>query len=137
MSRKRTWEILDTFWELAQPLIPTDPRVANRTYQRQQGGGRKPKYSNRLYFSAMVYVLRNGIIWNALPREKFGWMSSSALHDKFQQWSIDCLITKIWQRGLAEYEELQGIAWTWQASDSTSIEAPLARKSTGPNPTDQ
>ena len=69
MSRKRTWEILDTFWELAQPLIPTDPRVANRTYQRQQGGGRKPKCSNRLNFSAMVYVLRTGIIWNALPRE--------------------------------------------------------------------
>ena len=32
MSRKRTWEILDTFWELAQPLIPIDPRVANKTY---------------------------------------------------------------------------------------------------------
>ena len=64
-------------------------------------------------------------------------MSSPALHDKFQQWSIDCLITKIWQRGLAEYEELQGIAWTWQAADSASIKAPLARESTGPNPTDR
>ena len=54
MSRKRTWEILDAFWELAQPLIPTDPRVANKTYQSQRGGGRKPKYSNTPYFSAMV-----------------------------------------------------------------------------------
>ena len=42
-----------------------------------------------------------------------------------------------WQRGLAEYDELQGIAWTWQAADSASIEAPLARESTGPNPTDR
>ena len=81
MSRKKTWEISDAFWELVQPLIPTDPRVDNKTYQRQRGGGRKPKYSNRLYFSAIVYVLRTGIIWNALPREKFGWLSSSALHD--------------------------------------------------------
>ena len=120
-----------------QPLIPTNPRVAHKTYQRQQGGGRKPKYSNHLYFSAMVYVLRNGIIWNALPREKFGAMSSSALHDKFQQWSIAGVFTKIWQRGLVEYDELQGIAWTWQAADSASIEAPLARKSSGPNPTDR
>ena len=134
MSRKKTWEISDAFWELGQPLIPTDPRVANKTYQRQRGGGRKPKYSNRLYFSAIVYVLRTGIIWNALPREKFGGMSSSALHDKFQQWSIAGVFTKIWQRGLAEYDELQGIAWTWQAADSASIEAPLARESTGPNP---
>ena len=133
MSRKKTWEISDAFWELVQPLIPTDPRVANKTYQRQRGGGRKPKYSNRLYFSAIVYVLRTGIIWNALPREKFGGMSSSALHDKFQQWSIAGVFTKIWQQGLAEYDELQGIAWTWQAADSASIEAPLARESTGLN----
>ena len=137
MSRKKTWEISDAFWELVQPLIPTDPRVAYKTYQRQRGGGRKPKYSNRLYFSAIVYVLRTGIISNALPREKFGGMSSSALHDKFQQWSIAGVLTKIWQRGLAEYDELQGIAWTWQAADSASIEAPLARESTGPNPTDR
>ena len=124
MSRKKTWEVSDAFWELVQPLIPTNPRVSNKTYQRQRGGGRKPKYSNRLYFSAMVYVLRTGIIWNALPREKFGGLSSSALHDKFQQWSVAGVFTKIWQRGLAEYDELQGISWAWQAADSVSIEAP-------------
>ena len=95
MSRKKTWEISDAFWELGQPLIPTDPRVANKIYQRQRRGGRKPKYSNRLYFSAIVYVLRTGIIWTALPREKFVGMSSSALHDKFQQWSIAGVLTKL------------------------------------------
>ena len=134
MSRKKTWDISDAFWELVQPLIPTDPRVSNKTYQGQRGGGRKPKYSNRLYFSAMVYVLRTGIIWNTLPREKFGGLSSSALHDKFQQWSMAGVFTKIWQRGLAEYDERQGISWAWQAADSASIEAPLARESAGPNP---
>ena len=46
MLRKKTWEISDAFWELVQPLIPTDPRVAKKTYQRKRGGGRKPKYSN-------------------------------------------------------------------------------------------
>jgi len=35
MSRKKTWDISDAFWELVEPLIPTDPRVANKTYQRQ------------------------------------------------------------------------------------------------------
>ena len=116
------------FWELVQPLISTDPRVANKTYQHQLAGGRKLKYSNRLHFSAMVYVLRTGIIWNALPHEKFGEMSSSALHEKFQQWSIAGVINKIWRRGLAEYYELQWIAWTWQAAACVSIEAPLARR---------
>ena len=137
MSIKKTWDISDAFWELVQPLIPTDSRVANKTYQGQRGGGRKPKYSNRLYFSAMVYVLRTGIIWNTLPREKFGGMSSSALHDKFQQWSVAGVFTKIWQRGLAEYDELQGISWAWQAADSVSIEAPLARESADRDLTDR
>ena len=41
MSRKKTWEISDAFWELVEPLIPTDPRVANKTYQRQRGGGQE------------------------------------------------------------------------------------------------
>ena len=85
----------------------------------------------------MVYVLRTGISWIALPREKFGGLSSSALHDKFQQWSVAGVFTKIWQRGLAEYDELQGISWAWQAADSASIEAPLARESAGPTPTDR
>jgi len=47
------------------------------------------------------------------------------------------VFTKIWQRDLTEYDELQWIAWTWQAADSASIEAPLARESTVPNPTDR
>ena len=111
-----------------QPLIFTDLIVANKTYQRQRWGGRKTKYSNRLYFSAMVYVLRTGITWNALPHEKFGEMISSALHEKFQQWIIAGVINKIWRRGLAEYYELQWITWTWQAADCVSIEAPLARR---------
>ena len=47
------------------------------------------------------------------------------------------MFTKIWQRDLTEYDELQWIAWTWQAADSASIEAPLARESTVPNPKDR
>ncbi len=47
------------------------------------------------------------------------------------------MFTKIWQRDLTEYDELRRIAWTWQAADSASIEAPLARESTVPNPKDR
>ena len=61
-----------------------------------------------------------------MPRENDGGMSFSALHDKFQQWSIAGELTKILQRGLAGYNELQEVAWTWQAADSASIEEPLA-----------
>jgi transposase len=101
------------------------------------GGGRKAKYSDRLYFSAIVHVLRTGIIWNALPREKFGGLGSSALHARFQQWARAGLFEALWRKGLAEYDEMEGIQWAWQSADGTPVEASLAQESVGPNPTDR
>ena len=108
MARTRTWEISDEFWKLVEPLIPTSLRTADKTYKRRPGAGRKPKYSNRTYFAAMVYILRTGTIWNALPREKFGGLGSSALHHKFQQWTRAGLFRELWRKGLAEYDEIGG-----------------------------
>ena len=56
MARTRTWEISDEFWKLVEPLIPTSLRTADKTYKRRPGAGRKPKYSNRTYFAAIVYI---------------------------------------------------------------------------------
>lgn len=138
MARIKTWEVSDEFWNLVEPLIPTDPRAAEeKTYMRKPGGGRKRKYSDRLYFAAIVYVLRTGIIWNALPREKFEGVGSAMVHRKFQQWARAGVFRKIWRRGLAEYDTLEGIAWLWEAADGSNIEAPLAQESIGPNPTDR
>ena len=132
MARVKTWEISDAFWELVKPLIPTSPRVDEQEYRRKPGGGRKRKYSDRLYFTAIVYVLRTGIIWNALPREKFEGLGSAAVHRKFQQWASAGVFENIWRRGLVEYDELEGIAWLWQAADGSNIEASLAQESIGP-----
>ena len=85
----------------------------------------------------MVYILRTGTIRNALPREKFGGLGSSALHHKFQQWTRAGFFRELWRKGLAEYDEMEGIARHWQSADGTNIEAPLARESVGPNPTDR
>ena len=137
MARTRTWEISDEFWSFVEPLIPETLRDPKITYRRKPGGGRKPSYSNRLFFSAIVYVLRTGIIWNALPREKFEGVSSAMVHRKFQQWARAGLFTKLWRRGLAEYDDMEGIAWLWQSADGALIEAPLAQESVGPNPTDR
>lgn len=73
MSRKKTWEISDGLWALVEPCLPTraQQRLEGKQYKRKVGGGRKAHYAPRVYFSAIVYVLRTGIQWNALPREKF------------------------------------------------------------------
>jgi transposase len=137
MARIKTWEISDEFWSLVEPLIPQSPRVEQKSYVRKPGGGRKRKYSDRLYFAAIVYVLRTGIIWNALPREKFEGLGSAAVHRKFQQWATAGVFYKLWRRGLAEYDEMAGVAWLWEAAGGSNIEAPLAKESVGPNPIDR
>ncbi|MDR0736723.1 MAG: transposase [Zoogloeaceae bacterium] len=136
MKRTRVWEISDEFWALVEPLLPTR-RDAERSYKRKPGGGKKAKYSDRLYFAGMVYVLRTGIIWNAFPREKFEGLGSSALHARFRQWAKAGLFAAIWKKGLAEYDEMEGIAWEWQSGDGANVEAPLAKESVGQNPADR
>lgn len=137
MARIQTWEISDEFWNLVEPLIPEETRIAGKTYNRKPGGGRKRKYTDRLFFAAIVYVLRTGIIWNALPREKFEGVGSAMVHRKFQQWARAKFFERLWKSSLAEYDEMEGIAWEWQAADGSQIEAPLAQESVGPNPTDR
>lgn len=44
---------------------------------------------------------------------------------------------KLWAMGLAEYDEMEGIAWRWQSIDGAMMKAPLAQESVGPNPTDR
>lgn len=46
-------------------------------------------------------------------------------------------LKKLWRTGLAEYDELEGIAWEWQSAEGSASKVPLARESVGPNPTDR
>jgi transposase len=134
MQRTNTWEISDAFWALVEPLIPCRERDPNKIYTRKPGGGRKPA-APRSIFTAILYVLRNGMIWNALPKEKFG-VCSSTVHRAFLQWCDAGFFLALWRAGLAEFDEMEGIAWTWQSAGGCMVKAPLAIESVGKNPTD-
>ena len=130
-----SWEVSAAFWERVEPLVPQrTPRAARRKFVRKPGGGRKPKEA-RVVFAAIVYVLRTGCQWKALPSERFG--SASAIHKRFLEWEKAGFFVALWQAGLAEYDEMEGIAWRWQSIDGTMFKAPLAQESVGPNPTDR
>jgi putative transposase len=90
--------------------------------------------NDRRAFEAIVYVLRTGIQWNALPRE-LG--ASSTVHDRFQEWEQAGVFKTLWQAGLHVYDELEGIQWEWQAADGAMTKAPLGKAATGANPTDR
>ena len=124
----------DEFWRRVEALIPLRQRLADQNYTRVAGGGRKPK-DPRLVFEALVYVLRTGCQWKALPAERFG--SASAIHARFLEWEKAGVFENLWRLDLAQYDEMEGIAWRWQIIDGAMMKAPMAQQSVGPNPTDR
>ncbi len=135
MPTVQSWEVSDALWSRVEPLLPQrDPRAQRRRkFRRRPGGGRKP-IAPRDIFAAIVYVLRTGCQWKALPKS-FG--SASAVHHYFQQWRQEGFFVRLWRAGLAEYDEMEGIAWEWQSLDGTQGKAPLAQEAVGNNPTDR
>ena len=133
MKQKHSWEITDALWEAARPLIPQRERDSTKTYRRKPGGGRKPM-EPRTVLEAILYVLRTGIQWKALP-ETFG--AASAVHAYFLFWCKKGFFQALWVAGLEAYDEAQGIDWTWLSGDGCMTTAPLAQETVGKNPTDR
>jgi len=79
----QSWEVSDEFWKIVEPLIPKPQRDRNKKYRRKSDADRKPLNSCKV-FEAIIYVLRTGIQWKALPKERFG--SSSPVHAYFRKW---------------------------------------------------
>jgi transposase len=133
-KRVESWVVTDDFWARVEPLIPVRTRPAGKQYLRKAGAGRPPKPA-RLVFEAVMYVLRTGCQWKALPKERFG--SASAVHRRFLEWEQAGVFAALWKKGLAEYGQMEGIAWRWQSIDGALFKAPLAQQAVGPNPTDR
>ena len=133
-NRLPAWAVSDALWQRVEPLIPARRRESAKDYVRKPGGGRKPKAA-RLVFEAIVWVLRTGCHWKALPTERFG--SASAVHKRFLEWQKAGVFDALWKSGLAEHADLEGIAWRWQSIDGAMMKAPPAQEAGGPNPTDR
>ena len=133
-KRNASWVVSDDFWARVEPLVPARAQVPGKTYLRRPGAGRPPKPARQV-FEAVVYVLRTGCQWKALPKEQFG--SASAVHKRFLEWEKAGFFQALWAAGLAEYDQMEGIAWRWQSIDGAMFKAPMAQESVGPNPTDR
>jgi putative transposase len=124
---RRDWRIPDELWERIAPLLP--PRKPHPL------GCHRPRVDDRRAMDAIFFVLRTGCQWNAL--HDTGLRSSSSAHRRFQEWTEAGVFLALWQRGLGEYDALQGIDWAWLAMDGAMTKAPLGGKKVGKNPTDR
>ncbi len=110
-----SWELPDSLWEQIEPLLPkVKSRYRGRGNQRKNIGGR-PIADRRKVMAGILYVLRPGCQWNALPQATYG--SGKTAHKYFQLWTRAGVFKRMWQAGLTEYDALKGLAWKWQAAD--------------------
>jgi transposase len=110
------FRISDALWAVLEPLLPVHVNL------HRFGGGR-PRVSDRRCADAIFYVLRTGCQWEALTQTEL--CPKSTAHDRFQHWVDADVFLKLWQTGVAQFDELQGIDWHWLSMDGALTKAPL------------
>jgi putative transposase len=118
----RSWELPEAVWQAMAPLIP--PRKSRE--------GRPRTVDLRRIAEGIFYVLRTGIQWQALPRERFG--PPSTVYYYFRRWVEADVFKDLWAEALNAYDDLAGLEWTWQSIDGAMTKAPLGGRRRGPIP---
>jgi transposase len=116
------WRIPDDLWAELQPLLPRE---------KAPGTPGRPAVPYRTVLDGILYVLRTGCQWKAVPKE-FG--SGSTCHRRFQQWVADGTWKRLWVDQLRRYDAAHGIGWDWQSADSATVPSPPRRRRHGAGP---
>ncbi len=119
----------DALWDRLRPLLPA-PRRRRKRYP-----GRKP-LDARCILSGILFVLKTGIPWDALPAE-LGWGCGKTCRNCLRRWQRAGVWQKLHEVLLAELHEADQIDWSRAVVDSGSVRAPQGGEATGPNPTDR
>ena len=114
-----SWEMPEATWEELEPLLP----VLNARR------GRPRRVDLKVIAAGIFFVLRTGIQWHALPRERFG--PSSTVYYYFRQWEEAGVFEELWAVALGRYDKEVGIDWRWQSIDGGMTKAPLGGEKDG------
>lgn len=114
------WKVPDELWDRIAILFPIE--------EFRPTGGR-PWTPPRRILDGVLYVLRTGCQWKAVPRE-YG--PGSTLHRRFQRWAELGIWEALWRRLLQHYDQDVGLAWQWQSADASLHKAPLGGEKNRP-----
>jgi transposase len=116
------WTIPERMWHRIQPLLPPE---------KDPGTPGRPPLPFRKVMNGILFVLRTGCQWKALPR---GYGSGSTAHRRFQQWVrrgiIDAIVgvmVEWYERGAAgltgsgKQPTPSGICWSMETRCSAGV----------------
>lgn len=112
--------IPDELWDRITVWIPQ--------HRRDPRGGRK-RVADRKAMAGILYRLRTGCQWDAIPKE-FG--SGSTCYRRFVEWQAAGVFHMMHVEMLLLYDEQRGIDWNWASLDSAIVKAPKGGTSRAP-----
>ncbi len=119
----------DALWARIEPLLPPPkPRRADHP-------GRKP-LDRRKVLAGIIFVLRTGIPWEALPQE-MGCGCGMSCWNYLRAWQEAGVWQRLHELLLQELQDAGTLDWSRAAIDSSKARALGGGEYTGPNPTDR
>ncbi len=112
----------DALWEIIEPLLPEEP-------PKPKGG--RPRVPDRACLTGVVFVLKSGIPWEALPQE-MGCGSGMTCWRRLRDWQEAGIWTRLHRALLDRLGEADRIDWSRASLDSASLRAKKGAPRPGP-----
>lgn len=110
---------LPTLWNVPEDLWHNFVVPLLRRNDPEPRTGR-PRIDQRKALDGIIYVMRTGCQWNALPRH-FG--ASASVHRTYQRWVRRGVFRRLWAELVAYGRRLGDVDFQWQTSDTASGKA--------------
>lgn len=113
MVRRHRRKRLATIWRCPEDLWS---RVIKPMLDRDDPPAKtgRPRTDPRQALDGIIYILRTGGQWNALPKQ-FG--DDSSVHRAFQRWVNKGIFDRILAALIERCQKLGAIDWQWQSAD--------------------
>jgi transposase len=108
------WRVSDRLWGEVEPLLP-------RVERRFRYPGRR-RIDDRACLEGILYVLRHGIPWRALPRGE-GFPSGQTCWRRLDEWERAGVWVGLMRRLQARLVEAEAIDWSRAIVDASLVDA--------------
>src|ERR687886_2150518 len=105
--------VSDALWEAIAPLLPLEP-------PKRKGG--RPRVANRAALTGILFVLRTGLPWEALPQE-LGCGSGITCWRRLRDWERAGVWHRLHRALLDQLGEADQIDWSRASLDASSVPA--------------